>query len=190
MAAFSSARGLTGAAEVVGYPCVLKIDSPQVVHKSDQGGVVLGITDLAQLQAAYAQMGEKFGRDGLHCLLMEQKPRGTELLIGATASAGLGTLVAFGLGGVFVEVLKDVVSAVAPLNRPEAAELVRLIKGFPVLAGTRGQPGVDLPAVEELLVRVSRLVADFPEIVEMDLNPVFAYAALPPAAVDVRMKVR
>lgn len=191
MAAFSSARGLTGAADVVGYPCVLKIDSPQVVHKSDQGGVVLGIADLAQLQAAYAAMGVKFGKDGLHCLLMEQKPRGTELLIGATASEGLGSLVAFGLGGVFVEVLKDVVSAVAPLSRPEAGELVRLIKGFPVLAGARGREGVDLPAVEDLLVRVSRLVADFPAIVEMDLNPVFAYpAGTAPAAVDVRMKVR
>jgi acetyltransferase len=190
MAAFSSPRGLAGAAEITGFPCVLKVDNPQVVHKSDAGGVVLGIGDLAALQAAHRRLEEKFGKSGLTCVLMEQKPQGTELLIGAAASPGLGTLVAFGLGGVFVELLRDVVSAVAPLSRPEAAELVRLIKGFPVLAGVRGKPGVDLPAVEDLLVRISRLVADFPEIVEMDLNPVVAYAALPPAAVDVRMKVR
>ncbi|MBM4130035.1 acetate--CoA ligase family protein, partial [bacterium] len=190
MAGFGSARGLPGAAEVTGFPCVLKIDSPQVVHKSDAGGVVLGIGDAAQLQAAYLDMERKFGA-GVRCLLMEQKPRGTELLVGTKAAAGLGSLVAFGLGGIFVEVLKDVVPAVAPLSRAEAAEQVRLLRAFPVLAGVRGQPGVDLPAVEDLLVRVSRLAVDFPEIAEMDLNPVFAYpAGTAPAAVDARLRVR
>jgi acyl-CoA synthetase (NDP forming) len=96
----------------------------------------------------------------------------------------------FGLGGIFVEVMKDVVFGLAPLGRAEAARMVRAIKGHPLLAGVRGQPGVDLPALEELLLRVSRLCADFPEIVELDLNPVIAYpAGTAPAAVDVRAKI-
>ncbi len=191
LAAVAKAADLAGAAEVTGFPCVLKVDSPEVVHKSDAGGVRLGIRDQKELEAAYRQMGESFGGPRTACLLMEQKPAGVELLVGAKAAAGLGSLVVFGLGGVFVEVLKDVATAVAPLSRPEAAELMRLVRGFPVLCGARGRPGADLPAIEDLLLRVSRLAADFPEIVEMDLNPVFAYpAGTPPAAVDVRLKVR
>jgi acetyltransferase len=191
MAGFSSPRGLVGAAEITGYPCVLKVDSPAVVHKSDEGGVRLGIADKDELDLAYREMSAKFGQTGVAYLLMEQKAVGTELLIGVTSSPGLGSLVAFGLGGVFVEVLKDVATAVAPLSRPEASELVRLIRGFPILTGARGRAGADVPAIEDLLMRVSRLAADFPEIVEMDLNPVFAYPpGIPPAAVDVRMKVR
>jgi acetyltransferase len=90
-----------------------------------------------------------------------------------------------------VEVMKDVVVAVAPLSRPEAQEVLRGIQGFPILEGARGKPGVDLAALEDLLLRVSRLVADFPAIIEMDLNPILAYpAGRAPAAVDVRMKIR
>jgi acetyltransferase len=97
----------------------------------------------------------------------------------------------FGLGGVFVEVMKDVDFAVAPCSRPEARELIRGIRGFPVLEGVRGEAGVDLAAVEELLIRVSKLVSDFPNVTEMDLNPVLVYpAGTTPAAVDVRLKIR
>ncbi len=96
----------------------------------------------------------------------------------------------FGLGGVFVEVLKDVAVGVAPLSRVEANELMETIQGFEVLTGLRGQNPVDLPAVAEMLVRVSLLANDFPEIVEMDLNPIFAYPeGQAPVAVDARMKV-
>ena len=104
---------------------------------------------------------------------------------------GLGSLILFGLGGVFVEVMKDVVIALAPLSRPETQEMLRKIKGYPVLEGMRGELGVDLDAVADLLLRVSRLAADFPLITEMDLNPIFVYpAGTPPAAVDVRLKVQ
>ena len=119
---------------------------------------------------------------------MEQKPAGTELIIGVTESPGLGSLVMFGLGGIFVEVMKDVAFGLAPLSRPEAREQMKLIKGYPVLEGARGA-AADIPALEEMLCRVSRLAADFPQIVEMDLNPVFAYAD-GAAAVDVRIKVK
>ncbi len=189
MAGFTSARGLEGAADIVGFPCVLKIDSADVVHKSDAGGVVLNIGDMDELQGAYDGMVDSFGA-GASCLLMEQAPKGRELIAGVAASEGLGSLVMFGLGGIFVEVMKDVAAAVAPLSTPEADELVQAIQGYAVLSGTRGQESVDLPALSEMLVRVSLLARDFPEIVEMDLNPIFAYPkGRAPVAVDVRLRV-
>lgn len=187
--AFSSSQGLDGAAEVVGFPCVLKIDAADVVHKSDAGGVVLDIEDREALQVAYDDLLARFGPKSV-CILMQQMPQGRELIAGVAASEGLGSLVMFGLGGVFVEVLQDVAVGVAPLSLPEAQELIGAIAGAEILQGVRGQEGVDLPALAEMLVRVSLLAADFPEIVEMDLNPIFAYrAGQAPVAVDVRLKV-
>ncbi len=190
VAAVDGKGGLAAAAAKVGFPCVLKVDAADVVHKSDAGGVVLGLADLGALEQAFASMRAAFAGPDVSFLLMEQKEPGQELIIGAKAAPGLGSLVMFGLGGVFVEVLKDVGVAVAPLSRPEARELMGSIRALPLLEGLRGRPGVDLDAVMDLLLRVSRLAADFPGISEMDLNPVFAYpAGRAPAAVDVRIKV-
>ena len=189
-AAVAGEGDLAAAVAQTGFPCVLKVDAADVIHKSDAGGVVLGIADTEQLNSAFAAMRAAFPGDGVGFLLMEQKPKGRELIVGATASPGLGSLVLFGLGGVFVEVMKDVAAAVAPLSRPEARELMGLIRGRAVLEGLRGEEGVDMDALEDLLLRVSRLAADMPEIVEMDLNPVFAYpVGVAPCAVDVRIKV-
>jgi acetyltransferase len=189
MAEFSTPKGLEGAADIAGFPCVLKIDSQDVIHKSDEGGVVLGIVDMDELREAYDNMVDRFG-EGAACLLMQQAPPGRELIAGVAASVGLGSLVMFGLGGIFVEVLKDVAVAVAPLSRPEADELLRTIQGFEILTGQRGTDPIDLPALTDMMVRVSLLAADFPEIVEMDLNPIFAYpSGKAPVAVDVRLKV-
>ncbi|MCU0724708.1 MAG: acetate--CoA ligase family protein [Planctomycetes bacterium] len=183
--------GLATAARAVGFPCVLKVDAADVVHKSDEGGVVLDIGDPETLAAAYRTMHDRFAARGARFLLMEQKAPGREVIVGVSESPGLGSLVMFGLGGVFVEVMRDVAFAVAPLSRPEAREMMAETKGYRILTGMRGQAGVDLEALEELVLRVSRLAADFPAIVEMDLNPVFAYPkGTAPAAVDVRMKVR
>ncbi len=191
LATVASKDQLAAVADKVGFPCVLKVDSAEVIHKSDEGGVVLGIADLAALEEAFAELQGRFAGKQATYLVMEQKPVGREIIVGATASPGLGSLVMFGLGGVFVEVMKDVSVAVAPLSKPEAREMMRQIKGYPVLEGMRGDPGVDLAAVEDLLLRASRLAADFPAITEMDLNPIFAYPeGTPPAAVDVRIKVR
>jgi acetyltransferase len=182
---------LDAAASAVGFPCVLKVDSASVVHKSDEGGVALNIGDVKSLKAAFAAMSDRFAGRSASYILMEQRPSGVEIIVGSKAAPGLGNLVMFGLGGVFVEVVKDVVVAVAPVSRPEARELIRGIKGFRVLEGIRGQEGVDLDALENLLVRASRLAADFPAITEMDLNPVFCYPpGLAPATVDVRIKVQ
>jgi acetyltransferase len=121
---------------------------------------------------------------------MEQKARGVEVIVGAKAAPGLGSLVLFGLGGIFVEVMKDVVVAVAPLARPEADAMIRGIRGQALLDGLRGQPGLDRSALAELLLRISKLAADFPQIAELDLNPVLCYPeGDEPAAVDVRLKL-
>ena len=189
-AAVAGEADLAAAAKTTGFPCVLKVDSEAVVHKSDEGGVVLNIADAAELKAAFERMRKRFAGKDAGYLLMEQKAPGREVILGVTASPGLGSLVLFGLGGIFVEVMKDVVVDVAPLSAAEAREMLRGIKGYPVLEGIRGETGVDLGALEDLLLRVSRLAADFPQISEMDLNPIFAYpAGTPPAAVDVRLKV-
>ena len=184
-----AAGDLEAAVGEVGFPCVLKVDSADVVHKSDEGGVALDLADADALKAAFEAMTGKFTKASY--IVQEQAPAGREIIIGATESPGLGSLVMFGLGGIFVEVMKDVVFAVAPVSRPEAGRMLRGIKGHPLLEGVRGEPGVDLEAVEDLLLRVSALAADFPSIVEMDLNPVFVHPpGTAPAAVDVRIKVK
>jgi acetyltransferase len=185
----AGSEDLGAAAADVGLPCVLKIDSTAVIHKSDEGGVVLGIADEQALAAAFAEMKGRFPGGEVAFILQEQKPAGREIIIGATESPGLGHLVMFGLGGIFVEVMEDVAFALAPLSRPEARALMREIKGFPILEGVRGEPSADLEAIEDLLLRVSRMVADNPSITELDLNPILVtpHGA---CAVDVRLKVR
>jgi acyl-CoA synthetase (NDP forming) len=180
---------LVAAAQQVGFPCVLKVDSTEVVHKSDEGGVALGLEDLPALEEAFSTMCARFAGRDARFLVQEQKAPGREIIIGATDSPGLGRLVMYGLGGVFVEVMKDVAVAVAPLSRPEACEMMAGIKGAPLLAGVRGQQAVDLEGVEQVLLRASRLAADQDSIVEMDLNPVFAFPD-GVSAVDVRIRVR
>ena len=183
---------LAGAADAVGFPCVLKVDSDAVIHKSDEGGVALGLSDLDALRAAYDKMNAAFAeKDDIKYIVQQQKAPGKEVIIGTTESPGLGSLVMFGLGGIFVEVMKDVTFGLAPLSKPEANDLIEGIKGYPILAGARGDEGVDIDALNDLLLRVSRLAADFPEIVEMDLNPIFAYPkGTQASAADVRLQAR
>lgn len=176
------------------FPAVLKVDSAAVLHKSDQGGVILDIRDAGGLRAAYEQLQARFGGpDGaaVPCVVQEQHAAGREVIIGQTACPGLGALVMFGLGGVLVEVLRDVSFGVAPLSRREACELMREIRGARVLEGVRGAPAIDAEAMQTMICRVARLAADFPAIAEMDLNPVFAYpAGQAPVAVDARIRIR
>jgi acetyltransferase len=180
---------LEAAAADVGFPCVLKVDSADVIHKSDEGGVVLGIESRAALAVAFAELADRFSGADATFILQEEMPASREIIVGATESSGLGHLVMFGLGGVFVEVMRDVAFALAPLSRPEARTLMHEIKGFPILEGVRGEPGADLEAIEDLLLRVSRMVADNPSITELDLNPILVTPD-GACAVDVRLKVR
>jgi acetyltransferase len=161
-----------------------------VIHKADEGGVALGIRNMDALVAALGTMQRRFAGRKVSYVLQKQKPAGREIIVGGAACPGLGSLVMFRLGGVFVEVMKDVSLSLAPLSPAEAKAMMKEVKGYRVLEGVRGEAGVDLAAVEDVLCRVSRLVADFPNIVEMDLNPVFVYpSGTAPVAVDVRVKV-
>jgi acyl-CoA synthetase (NDP forming) len=182
-------KDLMKAAKEIGYPVVLKVDSESIVHKSDVGGVVLGINDESALFASYKKMAKKFAKHKPGFVLQEHLGGGKEVILGSKANEGLAPTVMFGLGGVFVEVLKDVQFRLAPLSKEEAVEMIRSIKGYPILEGTRGEKPVDIDAAVDILLRLSELGADFPELDEMDLNPVLVFPKGKGAAVvDARIK--
>ena len=177
------------AAARIGYPVVVKADSEKIDHKSDMGGVVVNLRDAAAVRATVQDLQGRLGKHGrLNFLVQKFLPGGCELIVGASAERGLGHLVMFGLGGVYVEVLKDVVFKIAPVTRVEAREMLASLKAKALLDGVRGEKGVDREKVVDLILRVSALLADLPEIREMDLNPVMAF---PDAvyAVDGRIRI-
>jgi acyl-CoA synthetase (NDP forming) len=171
----------------VKYPAVLKVDSDKVVHKSDAGGVALNIAGETELKDAYATMSSKF--PGANFVVQEQCPQGTEIIVGLKREEGVGPVLMFGLGGIHVETLKDVSFRMAPLSEAGAARMVREIRSFAMLQESRGVPASDVAAIEKLLISVSKLAIDNPEIEEMDLNPVMVYpVGKGVKVVDVRIK--
>ncbi|MCK5578232.1 MAG: acetate--CoA ligase family protein, partial [Planctomycetes bacterium] len=162
-------------ADQIKYPVVFKVDSQDVVHKSDQGGVVLGVNNEQQLLKELNDFRAKFTGPDVRFVVQEYLSGGKEIIIGVNQVEGLGHLIMFGLGGIFVEVLKDVSFKIAPLTEHEARGLIQSTKGFAVLKGVRGEAGVDLNKLTEIILRISQLVTDHPEIRELDLNPVLAY---------------
>jgi acyl-CoA synthetase (NDP forming) len=174
------ARGPEEAARIadgLGYPVVLKVVSPDVVHKSDAGGVVIDLEGADDLRGAYQGMLDAVqnavqGARIEGVLVCKQAPPGLEVIVGALHDATFGPTVMFGLGGVLTEVLDDVTFRVAPLERRDAEDMIREIEAYPLLTGGRGGPSYDLNAVADLLMAVSRLLMDHPEIKELDLNPV------------------
>ena len=169
------------------YPAVLKVDSEAVVHKSDAGGVALNIAGEAELKKAYSRMSASFG--DANFVIQEQCPQGTEIIIGLKREEGVGPVIMFGMGGIHVEALKDVSFRLAPVSREGAARMIREIRSFPLLNASRGIPAADLAAIESLLISVSQLAVDLPEIEEMDLNPVMVYPeGQGVKVVDVRIK--
>jgi acyl-CoA synthetase (NDP forming) len=164
----------------LGYPVVLKVVSADVVHKSDAGGVAVSLGDAASVRGGYKAMMDRV-RDAVPdariegVLVCKQAPDGLEVIVGALDDATFGPTVMFGLGGIFVEALKDVSFRIAPLERRDAEEMVAEIKGYSLLMGARGQAGCDVRAVTDLLMAVSQMVTDHPEIKELDLNPVRVY---------------
>ncbi|MDA8122563.1 MAG: acetate--CoA ligase family protein [Deltaproteobacteria bacterium] len=177
------------AAEAIGCPVVLKVDSEAIDHKSDMGGVAVDLKDPAAVRSAAEGMRRRLGSHGdLKFLVQKFHPGGRELIVGASAERGLGHLVMFGLGGIHVEVLKDVVFKIAPVTRVEACEMLDSIRAKTLLDGVRGQKGVDKDKVVELIQRISQLLADLPEIREMDLNPVMAFEDSV-VAVDGRIRI-
>jgi acetyltransferase len=180
---------LLKAAKDIGYPLVLKVDAESIVHKSDVGGVALGLNDESSLLSAYSKMAKKFAKHKPSFVLQEQLSGGKEVILGSKANEGLAPTVMFGLGGVFVEILKDVQFRLAPLSREEAVDMIQTIKGYPILEGTRGEKPVDIDALVDILLRFSELGRDFPELDEMDLNPVCVFPKGKGAAVvDARIK--
>jgi len=174
-----------------GFPVVLKIASPDIVHKSDAGGVKLGLKNAKQVGKAYDDIIEiirqKYPQARLHGVSVQRMARpGVEVIIGMSKDAQFGPVLMFGLGGILVEVLKDVSFRIVPLARRDAAEMIREIKGYPLLEGYRGGEAVDIPYLEGLLIKVSNFVERNPEVKELDLNPIFAYSD-GAVAVDARV---
>ncbi len=176
------------AAGDIGYPVVLKAGSPDLVHKSDVGGVRTGIASEAELRGAFAEMAAALGEKLGGVIVQQQVPPGVETIVGVVQDPSFGPLVMFGTGGTAVELLKDRAFSVVPLTDVDAAELVRAPRGAPLLFGYRGAPAADVAALEGLLLRVGRLVDEVAEIAEMDLNPVIAGAG-GATAVDVKLRL-
>jgi acyl-CoA synthetase (NDP forming) len=175
----------------IGFPVVLKIISPQVVHKSDVGGVVLGIDDDASLKTAYpkllAQVREKEpNAEVLGILIEKMMPPSTELIVGGIRDSQFGPSIMFGMGGIFTEVYKDVAFRVAPIDKIDALNLIHELRGSRILEGIRGQPPADLGAIVDLLMDVSSMMSQHSAISQLDLNPVIAYPS-GVCAVDTRI---
>lgn len=173
----SSIDKAVAAAHGIGYPVALKVVSGDVIHKSDSGGVEVGIKDPAELKEAYARIEKNVLQNlpsaKIKGILVQEMARGKEVIIGSVKDPCFGQLMLFGMGGIFVETFRDVTYRLAPLTGFDAREMVEEIRGYPVLEGSRGQKGADLGKLTDTLVKVSLFLRDFPEILTMDLNPVF-----------------
>jgi acetate---CoA ligase (ADP-forming) len=182
-------------ARQVGFPVAAKLASHLIVHKTEMGGIILNLADEASVRQAFETIRQRLiAQDRLQAmegvLVQPMVTDGVEVMVGVTTDPLFGPLIAFGLGGVHVEILGDVRFRVTPLTDHDAAEMVREIRGFRLLEGYRGHPPADVKALEEVLLRISLLVEEIPEISELDLNPIFA---LPPGRgcqiVDARVRV-
>jgi len=164
----------------LGFPIVLKIASADVVHKSDAGGVKLGLKTAKQVDKAYDDIlkaiKKEYPQAKIQGVSVQKMARpGVEVIMGMSKDAQFGPVLMFGLGGILVEILKDVSFRIVPLVKRDAAEMIKEIKGYPLLEGYRGQEPVDVSNLEELLLKVSDFVEKTPDIKELDLNPIFAY---------------
>jgi acyl-CoA synthetase (NDP forming) len=175
----------------VGYPCVLKVASPDITHKSDAGGVKVGLAGGDAVAEAYdaimASCRAAFPEAVIEGVtVQDMAPPGLEVIVGMATDPQFGPVLMFGLGGVWVEVLKDVSFKLAPLTRDDARAAIGEIRAARLLDGFRGSEPVDKAALEDILLRVSEFVSATPEVREMDLNPIFAY---PDGAVAVDARV-
>jgi acetyl-CoA synthetase (ADP-forming) len=166
--------------EQIGFPIVLKIVSPDIIHKSDVGGVIVDLKNAKDVREAYKQIlanVKKHKADAkiTGILVQEMAPPSTEVIVGAIKDAQFGPTVMFGLGGIFVEVLKDVTFRVAPITEEEACEMITEVRAYSLLKGYRNSPPADTGAIAEILLNTSRLVMEHQEIKELDLNPVIVY---------------
>ena len=167
-------------AETIGYPVVMKIASPDIMHKSDIGGIKLNITSASEVRDAFDLLtyrGRRYMPDATiwGCQVQQMVKGGREVIIGVNRDPQFGPLIMFGLGGIYVEALKDVTFRVAPIDRRNATEMLGEIRAYRLLRGVRGEKPSDQAAIVDTLLRISQLVSDFPEIVELDINPLMVF---------------
>lgn len=176
----ASADEAAAAADCLGYPVALKVVSPDILHKTDVGGVALGLMDAQAVRRAFAEVqanarAANSTADVRGALIAKMAAPGPEVIIGVTRDPQFGPAIMFGLGGIFVEVYKDVSFRLPPLTEADALEMIREIKGLPILTGFRGRPPCDLQAITRCILAVSRLIEGRPDVEELDLNPILAY---------------
>jgi len=165
----------------MGYPVVLKIVSPDIIHKTEAGGVIVGLEDAGSVRTGFNRILDNARRYKPNAsitgvLVQKMAPQAIEVIIGAIKDPQFGQTVMFGIGGIFVEIMKDVAFRVAPITKTDAMQMIHEIKAYPMLKGYRNLPLADEEAIAETLLRVSELSMDFPEISEIDLNPTMVYA--------------
>jgi len=183
-------------AEKIGYPLVMKIVSPQISHKSDVGGIKLNLNNAEEVKAAYEDMMENIPKrepeadlEGVQ--LQKMLSGGKEVIIGMVQDPTFGPMLMFGLGGIYVEVLKDVKFAIAPVTKIEAEDMISGIKTHELLEGTRGDEAKDIESITDIILRISQLVTDFPEINEFEINPLMVFDEGEGAlAVDMRLMLK
>ena len=184
------------AAEEIGYPVVMKIVSPQIIHKSDAGGVKIGIKNQSEATKAFNEIllnAKKYNpnADIKGVLVQEMISSAKETILGAKRDPLFGPLIMFGLGGIYVEILKDVIFRLAPIDEDMANEMVNSIKTIKLLKGARGEKESDIDGIVESIQRLSQLVNDFPEIEEFDMNPLLVLEkGNGVRAVDVRIGLK
>jgi acyl-CoA synthetase (NDP forming) len=175
------------AAERVGFPVALKVGSAQIVHKTEIGGVRLGLASPEAVQRAFTELLDRLGDAMGGAIVQPMVEPGVETIVGVTRDPSFGSLVLFGMGGVQAELMRDTALRIVPLTDHDAHDLVRSLRGSPLLFGYRGSPQVDVAALEDLLLRIGLLAEHVPEIAELDCNPVIVS---PDGAMVVDVKVR
>jgi len=177
MVSATSAEEVARAAVEVGFPVAVKLLSSTITHKTDVGGVVLGLHSTKEVEEAFRQIRERLANAGREAemdgvIVQRMIPEGVEAIVGVTQDPSFGPLIMFGMGGIYSELLKDVTFRIHPLTDIDASEMVRSVKAYRLLEGWRGSMPADTAAVEKLLLSISAMMEDLPQIHELDLNPV------------------
>jgi acyl-CoA synthetase (NDP forming) len=181
-------------AKEIGFPVVLKIISPQILHKSDVGGVILNVRDEKELEVQYEKLLLEIGKREpsakvLGVLIEKMMPPSTEVIVGGIRDSQFGPSIMFGIGGIFAEIYDDVSFRVAPIDKIDASNLIHELKGYKILKGARGKPPADLDSITNILTNVSDLMMEHEAINQLDLNPVIAYSDSA-CAVDSRIIIK
>jgi acyl-CoA synthetase (NDP forming) len=171
---------IVGLAKEINFPLVMKIVSPDIIHKTEAGGVKVGIKDEKEAKAAYQDIiykVKKYKKEAKisGVIAYSMIPQGTEIIIGMMKDPCFGPTIMFGLGGIFVEILKDISFRILPLEERDAEEMISEIKGYQILKGIRGETPKDVKSIRDVLMKISQLVMKNPEIKEIDLNPIFVF---------------